>query len=172
METILGPAEAKLRDCILERYRSVRAFAMALEVPCSTVNNVLRRGVQSVNLSTATTLCDALGLDIAAFVRGEMAPAIGGQAAPWERELVEDCRAMDDHGRELVCLVAKKERERCAGQRVEFPRAKAGKETWRQYVGAPIACRGGGVTAATEQDARQMDRIYRRLLEDRGDKQK
>ncbi|MEG2074381.1 MAG: hypothetical protein RRY54_06420 [Angelakisella sp.] len=48
-----------------------------------------------------------------------------------------------------------------------------GTDSWRQYLGAPIACRGGGVTSATEEDARQMECIYKELLgggEEKGDK--
>lgn len=169
MDYQMGEAEIKLKNCILERFRSIRGFALALGVPCSSVNNVLRRGVVSVNVSTAATLCSALGLDVAAFVSGEITPATGGGDEPWALELLEDCRNIDTHGRELVGMVAKKERERCREQVVSFPAAR-GETGWQRYVGAPIACRGGGVTEATEEDAKQMDRIYRRLLADRGDK--
>lgn len=166
MEEKMGVAEQKLKDCIMEQHRSVRAFAMSLGLPCSTVNNVLRRGVGSINLSTAAVLCSSLGLDAAAFVDGEVKPAVVGAAEPWEQELLESSRQLDMHSRELVIMVVRKELERVGGNRVEFPTDK--RESWKQYLGAPIACRGGGVIAATEEDARQMDRIYRGLMIDKG----
>ncbi|MEG1686874.1 MAG: hypothetical protein RR276_03220 [Angelakisella sp.] len=165
MEPRSHTPEEQFRELILSRYRSVRAFAVHAGLPCSTVDNLLRRGICSVNLSTATVICDALELDIAALVQGRLQPATGG-ASSWEGALLDDVRALDNHGRELVAMVAGKERQRCqaAGAVVAFPQQNEG---WRQYVGTPIACRGGGVTAATEQDARQMETIYRRLVEHR-----
>lgn len=174
MEHCMGKAEQALRNRILESYRSVRAFAGDCGLPCSTVDNVLRRGVASVNLSTAATICSRLGLDLYAFVQGEIVERIQDevvqQRSQWEVGLVDCCRRLDDHGRELVQLVADKEAQRCeaSGKRVTFP--APGAESWRQYLGAPIACRGGGVKQATEADARQMERIYNRLLADRPEK--
>ncbi|MEG1942214.1 MAG: hypothetical protein RR049_00240, partial [Angelakisella sp.] len=63
------------------------------------------------------------------------------------------------------------EHKRCADTKVLTP--CFGADSWRQYLGAPIACRGGGVTSATEEDARQMECIYKELLgggEEKGDK--
>lgn len=171
MGTKLGVAEEQLREVILGQYKSVRAFCEACGLPYSTVDNVLRRGVTTVTANTVAVLCGSLGLDCARFIGGEILPASGGTPAPgWEQTLVERCRGLDAHGRALVELVAGKEQERCnnAGVAVLF-QAKKRNESWRQYVGAPIACRGGGVTVASEEDARQMEQIYRKLMGGKGE---
>lgn len=156
--------EQQLKELILQQYRSVRAFCNTFQIPYSTMNNVFLRGISSVNLSTAGQLCAALELDLAAFGQGSIRPAqaSGGAGNPGEQSLLESYRELDSYGQELVELVAQKEQERClAAKVVRLP----GGEGWRQYVGKPIACRGGGVTPATEEDARQMERIYSRLLD-------
>lgn len=155
--------EVKLRNAILERYRSVRAFCNAHNLPYSTIDNVFKRGVDSVSISTATQLCTALNLDLAAFGKGQIAPLReDAQSYPEETQLLENYRQLDSSGKELVELVAEKERERCDRGRALQP--AFGAKGWQQYLGVPIACRGGGVIAATEEDARQMERIYKNLL--------
>lgn len=161
--------EEELRRLILERYRSVRAFCVAVGLPYSTVDNVMRRGILSINVTTAGALCDLLGLDVGAFIRGEILVAGDEEQRRWEQKLMESCRRLDEHGKQMVSMVAEKERERCIkeAQAVTFPGAGTRGDSWRQYVGMPIACRGGGVTAATEEDARQMEKLYRKLMDDK-----
>lgn len=176
MEHCMGAAEQQLRQRILESYRSVRAFAADCGLPCSTVDNVLRRGVSSVNLSTGATICGKLGLDLYGFVRGEIVARQQvereQQRSQWENQLVDCCRELDDHGQELVLLVAQKEAQRCSEKAtlLTFPGKPDGGDGWKQYLGAPIACRGGGITQATEEDARQMEKIYKRMLAEDGEK--
>ena len=176
MEHCMGAAEQQLRDCILQSYRSVRAFATDCGLPCSTVDNVLRRGVSSVNLSTGAAICGKLGLDLYAFVRGEIVTRRQTereqQRSLWENQLVDCCRELDDHGQEMVLLVAQKEAQRCREKDtlLVFPGKADGGDGWKQYLGAPIACRGGGITHATEKDARQMEKIYNRMMAEDGAK--
>lgn len=157
--------ELKLRDVILARYRSVRAFCNLYNLPYSTIDNVFKRGVNSVSISTATQICNALELDLSAFGKGIIAGAAHGgktTADLKETELLGNYRKLDSYGRELVGLVAEKEAVRCENSKVLQP--AFGEDGWRQYLGAPIACRGGGVTAANEEEAKQMERIYNGLL--------
>lgn len=157
--------EEKLRNVILDRYRSVRAFCNVHNLPYSTIDNVFKRGVGSVSMSTATQLCRALELDLSAFGKGQIFVQRGdamSAADTGEVELLENYRQLDGYGKELVELVAEKERDRCDNTKVLQP--AFGAKGWQQYLGAPIACRGGGVIAATEEDARQMERIYKGLL--------
>lgn len=159
--------EEKLRNVILDRYRSVRAFCNVHNLPYSTIDNVFKRGVGSVSMSTATQLCSALELDLSAFGKGQIVGQRGENLLSTdieEAQLLDNYRRLDGYGRELVELVAEKERDRCDNTRVLQP--AFGAKGWQQYLGAPIACRGGGVIEATEEDARQMDRIYKGLLAD------
>ncbi|MEG1942215.1 MAG: hypothetical protein RR049_00245, partial [Angelakisella sp.] len=70
MSTQQETPESKLRSVIRDRYHSVRAFCNQYNLPYSTVDNVFKRGVNNVGISTATQLCDLLELDLAAFAKG------------------------------------------------------------------------------------------------------
>ncbi|MEG0753331.1 MAG: hypothetical protein RR461_05830 [Angelakisella sp.] len=158
--------EQQLRSVILEQFRSVRAFCNLYGLPYSTVDNIFKRGVNSVSISTAAQLCSGLGLDLSAFGKGIIAMAeTEADADSDEAIMLQNYRRLDNHGKDLVELVAAKELERCQAEgQAKVLQPSFGEEGWRQYLGAPIACRGGGVIAATEEDARQMERIYNGLL--------
>ncbi|MEG2074380.1 MAG: hypothetical protein RRY54_06415 [Angelakisella sp.] len=77
MSTQQETPESKLRSVIRDRYHSVRAFCNQYNLPYSTVDNVFKRGVNNVGISTATQLCDLLELDLAAFAKGIIKEAAG-----------------------------------------------------------------------------------------------
>lgn len=151
-----GEAEQQLRDEILKNFRSVRAFCSAYEIPYSTVDNIFRRGLSGVTISTAIQICDTLGLDIEAFSQGRIAKAaVSVKQYPLsteEQQLLDDYRLLDGHGKEMVKTILEKETQRMNNE-----------ELWERFVGMPIACRGG-MTKATENDARQLAKLFADLI--------
>lgn len=147
-------AETTLKTLILSQFHSVRAFAVQAGIPYSTLDNLFRRGVQTISLPSAAELCDALNLDFRAFARGEIVVR-GEEKTLYSREeadLLEQYRQLDERGRKLVRLIVQEE-------------ARAVRESgWQEQVGKPTAARGGGVTPATETDARQAEQVYQNLL--------
>lgn len=56
--------EAQLKDLILEKHKSIRAFAASIDVPYSTINNIFYRGFGSLSFNIAVRVCEALDIDM------------------------------------------------------------------------------------------------------------
>lgn len=52
--------ETTLKNYIIERYGSVRAFAIKHEIPYTTVVTILQRGINNASLTSIKKICDAL----------------------------------------------------------------------------------------------------------------
>ena len=52
--------EEILKSHIIERYGSVRAFAIKHEIPYTTVVTILQRGINNSSLTSIKKICDAL----------------------------------------------------------------------------------------------------------------
>ncbi len=52
-----------LKKEILKQYRSVRQFAMEMEIPYSTLVTALERGVEGMAYGTVIRMCDKLNLN-------------------------------------------------------------------------------------------------------------
>ncbi len=66
--------EDDLKALILERFKSVRAFAAAIDKPYSSINNIFSRGVSGAGISMVIPLCRALEIDTDALADGEIKP--------------------------------------------------------------------------------------------------
>lgn len=55
--------EWRLRKAILERYPSLRQFALAASIPYSTLLTVLSRGIGGASFDVVVAICKQLGID-------------------------------------------------------------------------------------------------------------
>lgn len=55
--------EERLRNLILDRYDSLRQFALEADIPYSTLMTLLTRGIGGASFDTVLQLCRHLGLD-------------------------------------------------------------------------------------------------------------
>ena len=55
--------EQKLRNLILDRYQSLRKFAIEAEIPYSTLMTLLSRDVGGASFDVMMKICKALGID-------------------------------------------------------------------------------------------------------------
>lgn len=56
--------EEQLKAIILTKYKSVNNFAVSLNISPSTINSVLRRGIDGASIQVMLKVFDALDLDI------------------------------------------------------------------------------------------------------------
>lgn len=56
--------EEKLRNLIIEKYGSVRQFSFKINIPYTTVDSILKRGLDNSNVGNVIKMCKALGLSI------------------------------------------------------------------------------------------------------------
>lgn len=62
MESGITKAEV-LKGVILSKYKSVRQFAVEMDIPYSTLVTALERGIEGMAYSTVIRICEALSLN-------------------------------------------------------------------------------------------------------------
>ncbi|MDO5484937.1 MAG: helix-turn-helix transcriptional regulator [Sarcina sp.] len=62
MESGITKAEV-LKGVILSQYKSVRQFAVEMDIPYSTLVTALERGIEGMAYSTVIRICEALSLN-------------------------------------------------------------------------------------------------------------
>ena len=62
MESGMTKAEV-LKKVILSQYKSVRQFAVEMDIPYSTLVTALERGIEGMAYSTVIRICDVLSLN-------------------------------------------------------------------------------------------------------------
>lgn len=100
--------EEQLKQKILERYKSVRAFTTSINIPYSTLDSVFKRGIANAGVSTMIKVFDALDLDLESIQSVELrnrahknSPSTA-EAAPGEEQLISLYRELNDEGREKL----------------------------------------------------------------------
>ena len=64
--------EEKLKNYILERYKSIREFTIAIDMPYSTLTGVLTRGIDNSSVGVIFRICKALNISPDALADGEI----------------------------------------------------------------------------------------------------
>ncbi|MBE6716244.1 MAG: hypothetical protein E7573_04925 [Ruminococcaceae bacterium] len=55
--------EQKLRNLILDKYKSLRQFASEVNIPYSTLMTILSRDIGGASFDTVMIICTKLGID-------------------------------------------------------------------------------------------------------------
>ncbi|MBR3768738.1 MAG: helix-turn-helix transcriptional regulator [Clostridia bacterium] len=55
--------EQKLRNLILDKYKSLRQFALEVNIPYSTLMTLLSRDIGGASFDIIMTICTKLGID-------------------------------------------------------------------------------------------------------------
>ncbi|AUD65423.1 hypothetical protein BK011_06855 [Tenericutes bacterium MZ-XQ] len=64
--------ENKLKDFILNNYKSLRDFSIKCDIPYTTVVSVINRGIDRAGINTIKNICNCLSIDINALAKGEI----------------------------------------------------------------------------------------------------
>jgi hypothetical protein len=56
--------ENKIKQIIIEKYGSVKRFSDKIEVPYTTIDTILKRGLKNSNVLNVLKMCNELNLDI------------------------------------------------------------------------------------------------------------
>ena len=73
---LLDNIKEKLKNYILERYKSIREFTIAIDIPYSTLTGVLTRGIDNSSVGVIFKICKALNISPDALAEGEIVPRI------------------------------------------------------------------------------------------------
>lgn len=89
-----------LKRVILSRYKSIRQFATAIDIPYSTLITALERGVDGMAYSTVIRICDALSLNPLDFSPLEEGNSLSSQITT--RRVMEKYLKLNKAGRKRV----------------------------------------------------------------------
>ena len=64
--------EARLKKIILSRYRTIKDFAADIDLAYSTVDTILRRGVNKASVTNIITICHALNISVDELAQGRI----------------------------------------------------------------------------------------------------
>ena len=64
--------ENKVKELIIEKYGSVKIFADKIQVPYTTIDTILKRGLLNSNVLNVIKICNELGLDIDEIANGKV----------------------------------------------------------------------------------------------------
>lgn len=66
--------EQQIREMILLRYKSVREFVTAIDMPYSTFDTILKRGVNNASIGNILKICKALNISADELAKGQIVP--------------------------------------------------------------------------------------------------
>ena len=96
--------ETKLKDLILSRYKSLREFTIIVDIPYTTLDSILKRGIGNSSVNNVIKICNALNLSVDALAAGEIEYQFEKKSAHTNeiREIVNDTKARIISGGELT----------------------------------------------------------------------
>lgn len=66
--------EEKLKAYILTKYKSIREFTQAIDLPYSTMSTILKRGIENSNVQNIIRICQALEISTDDLAEGRIVP--------------------------------------------------------------------------------------------------
>lgn len=90
--------EEKLRNLIFSRYKSMREFAIMADIPNSTVNSVLSRGIKNSSVANVIKICKALKISADELAEGRITPI----DAPTRIDTIEIKEIIDNTKERLI----------------------------------------------------------------------
>lgn len=67
--------EEELKNLILSRFKSLREFTIFYNIPYSTLNSILKRGVDNSSVSNVIKICQALSISTDELAEGRIVPS-------------------------------------------------------------------------------------------------
>ena len=94
-----------LKEEILQNYKSVRAFSLAINMPYTTIDNILKRGLEKAGVNTMITICQFLKIDLEELYYGnvvEKNETVEIKISSAEKALLEKYRTIDENAKRIV----------------------------------------------------------------------
>lgn len=68
----MNELESNLKSLIIEKYGSMKKFSEAIDMPWTTLDSILKRGIANSNITNVLKITRELGLDTEKLVDGEI----------------------------------------------------------------------------------------------------
>ena len=82
----MNNVEMELKDLILKRYGSLSEFCKKIGIPWTTLDSILKRGVEKANIKNILKITTELGIDVESLAAGEIVSSNSTAAAHFEGE--------------------------------------------------------------------------------------
>lgn len=82
----MNNVEIKLKELILSRYGSLSVFCKKIGIPWTTLDSILKRGVENTNIKNLLKITEELEIDVESLARGEIVHKPHTLAAHFEGE--------------------------------------------------------------------------------------
>ena len=109
--------EQDLKNLIIERYTSLSRFAETIEMPWTTLDGVLKRGVNKANITSLIKICNGLNIDCESLYYGRILPKQDLlNTTPLnadEMDHIKKYRTLDKYGIQAVDSILNIEYDRC-----------------------------------------------------------
>lgn len=96
---------ALLKSTILEKFKSIREFASACEIPYTTIKSALDKGIGGTSVENVIKMCDALDLDISKLQEKKAPIPADAETEAFdknERKLLHNYRQLNQEGQEKL----------------------------------------------------------------------
>lgn len=117
METI----EEKLRKEILKNHKNLAAFCAEIDMPWTTLDSILKRGIAKASITNVLKITNGLGIDAESLLDNLIVPRVPiTEPLTFEdRKILEDFHFLDEYGQTNVMSVLTNEKNRCVSQNRE-----------------------------------------------------
>lgn len=109
--------EYELKELILSRYGNLKRFSDEIGIAWSTLDGVLKRGVNKANITSLIKICEGLNIDCESLYYGRILPKQELlKTAPLnlnEENIIKKYRNLDDYGMQAVNSIINIEYDRC-----------------------------------------------------------
>lgn len=95
--------EDQLKNLILSRYRSIREFTIAVDMPYTTIDSIFRRGVGNSSVTNVIKICKALGISADELAEGRIV-SVRERSSAYRRNSVEIREFLDQFKMELSSM--------------------------------------------------------------------
>ena len=77
----MGNVEMELKQLILSRYTSLADFCKKIDLPWTTLDSILKRGVEKANIKNILKITTELGIDVESLAAGKIVYSVPSDIA-------------------------------------------------------------------------------------------
>ena len=98
--------EADLKQLIIDRFGSLSKFSEVIDMPWTTLDGVIKRGVNKANITSLIKICEGLNIDCESLYYGRLLPKQDmlkeDPLSEKEQMHIKKYRALSEHGKKMA----------------------------------------------------------------------
>lgn len=105
--------EQDIKKLIIDRFGSLKKFSEFIDIPWSTLDGVLKRGVNKSNITSLIKICEGLNIDCESLYYGIICPkqiiTKDKILSIEEQDHIKKYRSLNTDGKEMVDMILNRE---------------------------------------------------------------